>query len=140
MIGSLFRRQNKGRRVLDELPGFGTLVGSNTCISGEFEGTDNCVVNGVVEGNCNLDGVLLLSEGGRWNGSITAQNAVVSGTIEGDITIHMKLELTPTARIYGTISSAMIAIASGAIHEGEMHIEKGSDVIRFEEKRVSPEP
>jgi cytoskeletal protein CcmA (bactofilin family) len=64
---------------------------------------------------------------------------VVSGTIEGDITIRMKLELTPTARIYGTISSAMIAIASGAIHEGDMHIEKEADVIRFQEKRGSPD-
>lgn len=138
MKGALFRFRNRGRRVLDGVQGFGTLLGRETRLSGELEGTDSCIVNGVVEGNCRLDAVLLLNEGARWVGSITARNAVVAGTIEGDITVHEKLELTPTARVYGAISSARIAMAAGAVHEGEMRVASPSDIVHFEEKRALP--
>ena len=137
MRGLLFRYRNRGRRVLDDVQGFGTLLGSGTRLTGEFEGTDSCIVNGVVEGNCRLDAILLLNEGARWVGSLSVRSAVVAGTVEGDITVQEKLELTPTARVYGTISSARVAMAAGAVHEGEMRVASPSDIVRFEEKRAS---
>lgn len=138
MMGALFRYRNRGRRVLDDIPGFGTLLGRATRLTGELEGTDSCIVNGDVEGNCRLDAALLLNEGARWTGSITVRNAVVAGTIEGDITVQEKLELAPTARVYGAITSTRVAMAAGAVHEGEMRVARASDIVHFEEKRHSP--
>lgn len=137
MMESLFRRRNKGRRVLDEVTGFATLVGACARLSGHFEGTDNCIINGVVEGDCELAGMLVLGEQGHWRGNIMAANAVISGQVDGDIVTREKLELTSSARVYGAISSAAIAIASGAIHEGNIHMEQGPEVVRFQEKRKS---
>ncbi|HFD91980.1 MAG TPA: polymer-forming cytoskeletal protein [Gammaproteobacteria bacterium] len=137
MRGLLFRYRNRGRRVLDDVQGFGTLLGSGTRLVGELEGTDSCIVNGAVEGNCRLDAVLLLNEGARWTGSLNVRSAVVAGTIEGDITVQEKLELTPTARVFGAVSGAQVAMAAGAVHEGAMHVVSPSGVVHFEEKRVS---
>jgi len=137
MIESLFRRRNKGRRVLDEVAGFATLVSGHVRLRGHFEGTDNCIVNGVVEGDCELTGMLVLGEQARWRGNIVAANAVISGEVNGNIATSEKLELTSSARVYGAISSAAIAIASGAIHEGEIHMDRGPEIVRFQEKRKS---
>jgi cytoskeletal protein CcmA (bactofilin family) len=82
--------------------------------------------------------VLIVGEGGRWQGNIEADNVIVSGEVQGDIVVHNKLELTPTARVTGRISSPAIAVAEGAIHHGEVHMAKQADIVRFTEKRGGP--
>ncbi|MFQ5488732.1 MAG: polymer-forming cytoskeletal protein [Gammaproteobacteria bacterium] len=138
MMETLFGRRNKGRRVLDEVRRFDTLIGSDAQLQGVFEGSDNCIVNGVVKGDCRLQGVLVLGRQATWKGNIHVAHAIISGTVEGDIVVQRKLELTATARIQGSISSPAIAIADGAIHAGDVHMAGQPDIVRFEEKRKSP--
>ncbi len=137
MMETLFGRRNKGRRVLDEVRRFDTLIGPQAQLQGVFEGTDNCIVNGTVSGDCRLQGVLVLGQQGTWKGNIHVAHAIISGLVEGDIVVQCKLELTSTARIHGSIASPAIAIANGAIHEGEIHMEAAPAIVRFEEKRKS---
>lgn len=135
----LTRNRGKGRRVLDGVYNFTTLVGHETRFTGTIEGSDNYIINGTVEGNCKIDGAVVLSEQGRWIGNIHASNVVISGEVEGDITVTGKLELTASARVTGRITSPVIAIAEGAIHQGEIRMARDSDVVRFSEKRDSAE-
>ncbi len=138
MIKGLFGRRGKGRRVLDEVRRFDTLVGPRARLQGVFEGADNCIVNGHVKGDCRLQGVLVLGQQATWKGNIQAVHAIISGTVEGDVVVQRKLELTATARIHGAITSPVIAIAEGAIHEGEVHMTGRPGIVRFAEKRKSP--
>lgn len=131
----LTRNRGKGRRVLDGVHNFTTLVGHETRFSGLIEGSDNYIVNGTVEGDCRIDGAVVLSEQGRWIGNIQATNVVISGEVQGDITVTGKLELTPSARVAGRISSPVIAIAEGAIHQGEIRMTRAGEVVRYAEKR-----
>ncbi len=135
-IQALLRRQSlAGRRALDGVRSFTTLVGHDTHFTGTIEGKDNFIINGTVSGDCRIEGTVVLSEQGRWIGNIQADTVVISGVVEGDISVSGKLELTPTARVSGRISSPVIAIAEGAIHQGEIRMTREGEVSRFSEKR-----
>ena len=79
--------------------------------------------------------MVVLSEQGRWIGNITANSAVISGEVRGDITVREKLELTVSARVAGRITSPVLAIEEGAIHQGEIRMAREGEVVRFKERR-----
>lgn len=126
----------KGRRALDNVKQFTTLIGGGTRVTGALRGSENCIVNGTVEGNCEIDGTLVLGEQGRWHGNIFASMAIISGEVVGDIVAGEKLELSASARITGNITSPVVAMAEGAIHQGGIKMAReGSGVSSFQEKR-----
>lgn len=129
--------RGKGRRTLDSVKQFTTLVGTGTRLTGTLRGSENCIVNGTVEGDCEIDSMLVLGEQGRWHGNISAATAIISGEVTGDITVSDKLELSATARIAGNITSPVVAMAEGAIHQGGIKMTReGGSVSSFQEKRT----
>lgn len=136
----LKRGRGKGRRTLDGVQQITTLIGHDSRFIGRLEGSDNTIVNGTFEGDCDIDGVVVLSEQGRWIGNISAASAIVSGEVRGDITVREKLELTVTARVAGRITSPVIAIEEGAIHQGEIRMSREGEVVRFKERRQGEAP
>lgn len=125
----------KFRRLLDTVSGSPTFIGSGTSFSGDFSGVGHFVVCGFVEGNCRIDGPLSLAASARWKGDIHVKNVIIAGTVEGNVFADGKLELSSTAHVSGSITGASIAIAEGAVIEGEMHIRSNEEVKRFKEKR-----
>lgn len=135
-MSSLFSmNRGPGRRALDRAGNFTTLIGHGTRFTGRIEGGDNYLINGTVEGDCDIGGAIVLSEQGHWIGNIQAANVVISGEVKGDITVREKLELTASARVSGCITSPVIAIAEGAIHQGEIRMTREGEVTRFREQR-----
>lgn len=122
----------KGRRILDRVEGFATSVGPKTSFTGAMGGAGHCIVYGCVEGDCDIDGTLVIAEGGRWIGGIVANNVLIAGQVEGSLVAREKMEIISTAHIRGKLTSRMIAIAEGAVHEGELQMD---DVTRFADQR-----
>jgi cytoskeletal protein CcmA (bactofilin family) len=60
---------------------------------------------------------------------------LIAGTVDGDVTANDKMEIISTARIKGKITSAVLAIAEGAIHEGVVAVHGKPEVKRFKDKR-----
>lgn len=131
----LKRSRGKGRRTLDGVQQITTLIGHDSRFIGRLEGKDNTIVNGTFEGDCDIEGVVVLSEQGRWIGNIGASSAIISGEVQGDISVREKLELTHTARVTGRIVAPVIAIEEGAIHQGEIRMAREGEVVRFKERR-----
>lgn len=131
----LKRGRGKGRRTLDGVQQITTLIGHDSRFIGRLEGKDNTIVNGTFEGDCDIEGVVVLSEQGRWIGNIGASSAIISGEVQGDISVREKLELTHTARVTGRIVAPVIAIEEGAIHQGEIRMAREGEVVRFKERR-----
>src|SRR4030067_3704285 len=94
------------------------MIGADTVYMGVFQGKDNHIIYGEVQGECDLEGILVLGEGSRWKGNIRAANIVIAGRVEGDIQATNKLELAKTAHVRGKITTPVVAIARGAGHEG----------------------
>lgn len=127
------------RRTLDGVGDFSTLIGHDSLLSGMLKGSDNCIFNGTMDGGCALDGALVVGDGALWKGDIEAATVVVCGQVQGNITAREKVELTSTARVTGSITGPALAMAEGAVHQGEIHMARASDVLHFKEKRRSGE-
>jgi len=123
---------NKGRRSLDGVDGFTTSVGPGSVFTGTIGGSGHTIVLGRVEGSSELDGTLVIGEGGVWVGDVTAKNVTVAGRLEGSIVAHEKLEILSTAQIRGSLTSSVIVIAEGAVHDGDVHM---GEVKRFTDQR-----
>ncbi len=132
-------KRDKNRRTLDHVGQFTSMLGPQSVYKGAFQGKDNYIVYGEVQGECHIEGTLVLGEGGRWRGNIRAQNVVIAGQVEGDIQADSKLELARTAVVRGKISSPVVAIARGAVHDGSMSMTGQTQVTRFEDRRESAE-
>jgi cytoskeletal protein CcmA (bactofilin family) len=112
-----------------------TVIGAESVVVGNIRGAGQFVVAGEVHGDGELDGGLNLAVTGVWNGYIQAHQAIVAGKITGGLAVRDRLEIGYTAVIRGTVSARTIAIAKGAIVDGDIEVTSGEPMQEFEEKR-----
>lgn len=112
-----------------------TVIGAGSVIIGDLRGDGEYVISGEVHGDGELGGGLNLAATGIWNGHIQALEAVVAGKITGGLAVKGKLEIGYTAVIRGSVSARTIAIAKGAIVDGDIVVTSGEPMLEFEEKR-----
>ncbi len=123
------------RRLRDKSTGAATLINEGCKIIGTITGSGSFLINGQVDGDCELDGTVTLAEHGLWKGTIRAANVIVAGRVDGDIVAAGKVEITDSARITGTVSGEAIAVAEGAVVEGVMKTTGPAEPLEFVEKR-----
>ena len=129
--------ESKLRRLRDRSNGPATLISEGCKITGSITGNGDYMINGEVEGDCDLEGSVTLAERGSWKGTIRAGTVIVAGTIEGDVDARGNVEISETARINGSVSGESIAVAVGAVVEGVMRTNGKSEPVEFVEKRLS---
>lgn len=112
-----------------------TYIAASTKITGTLTGQGAYVFCGTVEGDCDITGPLTLAEGGLWKGTMKAVDIIVAGTVEGDVVAKQRVEISGTARITGSLAGNSIAVAEGAIIEGEIKVTSGEPLTTFQEKR-----
>lgn len=130
---------SKTRRLRDSARGPGTLISEGCRIEGIVTGNGDFMINGEVEGECDIDGSVTLAKGGFWKGIIRARSVIVAGTIEGDIIADGQVEISNTAKISGTVTGEAIAVAEGAVVDGVMKTTGRESPQEFVEKRKSGE-
>jgi cytoskeletal protein CcmA (bactofilin family) len=123
------------RRLRDRSSGTATLINEGCKISGLVTGTGDFLVNGEIDGDCDIDGTITLAPDGLWKGTIKAGNVIVAGHVEGDIVAGGNVEIADTARITGTVSGEAIAVAEGAVVDGVMKTTGPDRPTEFVEKR-----
>lgn len=123
------------RRIQDASTGVATYIAASTKIVGTITGQGAYVFCGSVEGDCDIDGPLTLAKSGRWRGMMKATDIVVAGTVEGDVVARQRVEIAGTARVTGSLSGLSIAVAEGAVIEGEIKVTSGEPPVEFQEKR-----
>jgi cytoskeletal protein CcmA (bactofilin family) len=106
------------RRIRDRAAGPTSFLASGTEIKGSISGEGGFVFSGRVEGDCQIDGVATLAEGGYWKGTLIARDVVIAGQVIGDVIAKQRVELAGSAEVTGSISGQSIAVAEGAVIEG----------------------
>lgn len=129
--------ESKHRRFRDRATGAPTLINEGCKITGVISGTGDYQVSGAVDGDCDIDGTVSLTRSGFWQGTIKAQDVTISGHVEGDIIAAGKVEIANSARITGTVTGEAIAVAEGAVVEGQMKTTGHAEPVGFIEKRSS---
>lgn len=125
------------RRFADRASGSPTFLGAGTTFIGDLECSGDLIIAGRVRGQGVVQGTLTLSLGGCWEGQVQARNAVIAGEADGGVVVDEKLEIRSTARIRGSVKARTIAIAQGAILDGDMAVTSANPIVHFEEKRSS---
>ncbi len=126
------------RRIQDSADGPTTYIAPGSKITGQLTGKGAYVFCGEVEGDCDIDGPVTLAAGGHWRGTLKAADVVIAGTVDGDVIAGQRVEIAGTARIAGSLSGQSIAVAEGAVIEGEIKVTSGKEPTRFAEKRADP--
>jgi len=124
------------RRILDSKHGATTFIAAATEIVGTIKGEGEYIFCGTVEGDCSIDGPVTLAAGGIWHGTMRGEDLIIAGEVEGDVIAAQRVEVSGTAKITGSLSGNSIAVAEGAIIEGEIKVTSGESPVLFEEKRT----
>ncbi|MDJ0793102.1 MAG: polymer-forming cytoskeletal protein [Woeseiaceae bacterium] len=127
--------ESKLRRIRDRAAGAPTLINEGCRINGMITGNGDVQVSGEVDGDCDVEGSVILARDGLWQGTIKATHVVISGHVEGDIIASGKVEISDSARITGTVTGEAIAVAEGAVVEGIMKTTVQAEPSEFVEKR-----
>lgn len=123
------------RRLRDRSDRKATLINQGCIITGSIRGNGNFLVNGEVNGDCDIDGTLTLAADSIWRGVIKASSIILSGLVEGDVIATGQVEITSSAKIIGTVSGEAIAVAEGAVVDGAVKTTGTAAPVEFVEKR-----
>lgn len=124
------------RRVRDQSSGPTTLIAEGCTITGSLAGDNDFLLSGTVIGDSTLSGIVTITPSGRWQGTLNARHVIISGSVDGDVIASGHLEIAATARIKGTVTGDMIAVAEGAVIEGNVKITgSAKSSNQFVEKR-----
>ena len=123
------------RRIQDVPNGPTTFIAPSTTIVGTITGQGPYVFCGTVEGDCDINGPLH-ARGGR------PVERYAEGYRRGRRRDRRgRRGCTParrdlgTARVTGSLSGNSIAVAEGAVIEGEIRVTSGAQPVTFQEKR-----
>jgi cytoskeletal protein CcmA (bactofilin family) len=110
-----------------------TVIGADSVFVGNLRGDGPFIVFGQVQGDGELGGDLNLAVNGQWLGNIRARHAVVAGRILGSLQVEGRLEIAQSAVIRGGVRARTIAIATGAIIDGEIEVTSAQPVMQLED-------
>lgn len=123
------------RRMQDTVAGPTTYITRETTIVGKVSGKGAYVCSGSIEGDCDIDGTLTITESGRWTGTLRATNVLIGGTITGDVIAAQRVEVAGSAKISGSVTGGEIAVAEGAVIDGDIRVTSAAAPKIFQEKR-----
>lgn len=125
------------RRISDRVNGSPTILAESVTFTGDLVVPGALVLSGSVRGDGQIGGTLSIARGARWEGQVRAKTAVVAGELIGSLDVAERLEVGSAAVIRGKVSARTLAIARGAVIEGDILVTSGDPIVQFEEKRES---
>jgi cytoskeletal protein CcmA (bactofilin family) len=94
-----------------------SIISADMTINGDFHGTGDLQVEGVVTGRIEVNR-LIVAEGGSVSGDVVAQDVRICGTLTGSVHSEM-VTLTSTARVTGDIYHNILAVEAGGQLDGQ---------------------
>lgn len=100
-----------------------TIIGASLKVKGNLQNEENIRIEGFVQGTVKTTKNLIIGERAVLEASVQAENALIAGELKGNIQVKERLEIAKTGRVYGDISTKILAIAPGAIFNGRSTME-----------------
>ena len=91
------------------------LLSEGTQITGDLHASNDIRIDGELKGKIFTKGRLVIGQMAKVEGEVNSPNVDILGTMEGNIVSTV---------FSGTIKAAYIAIESGAVFNGECHIQR----------------
>lgn len=95
-----------------------TVIGAGTEFVGDLKTKDTARIDGVIQGNIQSEGTVIIGTGGQVNGNIQAVEISVAGMIKGDLVAQNRIEILSSAHIEGNITTKSLCIDEHAVFQG----------------------
>jgi cytoskeletal protein CcmA (bactofilin family) len=95
-----------------------STIGPNTHIKGNIQGDGGLRVDGIIEGQIEITGNLVVTESAKVRAEIKANNISVSGAVQGNVTAT-RVEILDTGRVWGDLTVKSLLINEGAYFRGQ---------------------
>ena len=99
------------------------FIGKGLILRGEISGVGDVHVEGEFEGRITLTGTVLIREGAKVQGDVSATDIIVAGMVQGDIQASGRVELLPTCHLVGSVRSKVLTVQEGAAVKGNIMAE-----------------
>ena len=90
----------------------------NTFIEGDIRSKENIRINGVLNGNCVSEGMIVISPSGCVTGDISGKTILIKGVVFGKVKSAGKIHLTENSKVEGDCICQSIIIDTGAFLNG----------------------
>ncbi len=124
----MFKNGNQVKPSDNNSPDRLNRIVEGTEVRGNIKTESNIRIDGVLYGNLETRGRLVIGPAGLIKGEIVCMDADVEGSIEGNIRIANLLALRSTAKIQGNIQTGKIVVENGAEFDGNCKMSNGKDV------------
>jgi cytoskeletal protein CcmA (bactofilin family) len=102
-------------------------IGKSVQIFGEVKGSEDLIVDGVIEGTITLsESRLTIGPNAHVKANVSARDVVILGTLSGDISAGGRVELRAGANVKGDIRAGRLSIEENAILSGKVEL-SGTD-------------
>ena len=119
-------RADRGRQTEKNI----VNIGQSVVIKGELSGSEDLMIEGLVEGTIQLkEHVLTVGPNGRIEAQVYAKSIIILGEVTGNITASDKVDIHGS--VEGDIVSPRVTIAEGAHFRGSVDMQR---------KAVTPKP
>ena len=120
-----------------------SVIGSGVVWKGRLSGSGGVRIEGALDGDIKLQGLLVVGETGRVTcEELRANVVIVAGAVRGDIFAE-KLEIRSTGRVWGNVVTASFSTEEGAFLRGQVTMEEQveiGDEDSTESEEAEPEP
>ncbi len=87
-------------------------------IVGNITADSDFRIDGMIEGDLNCTGKVVIGEAGHIKGTVTCANAEILGLMEGKITCSQQLSLRANGKIVGDVHTKTLIVEPGAQFNG----------------------
>jgi len=118
-----------------------TVIGPNAHVRGDIQSDGGVRIDGILEGNIDLTGNLVIGEGAKLIAEINANNISISGAVKGNISGN-RVEILETGRVWGDLTINSLLLNEGAYLRGQttMHGDIEPPMIEPPKPRAAEEP
>ena len=87
-------------------------------IVGNITADSDYRIDGLIEGELNCSGKVVIGEAGKIKGTVICANAEIMGLLEGKIKCHQQLSLRTSGKIQGDVQTKTLIVEPGAQFNG----------------------
>lgn len=103
------------------------VLGNTVSIKGEITGSEDLIINGVVQGSVALGGfIVTIGTEGRVTADLYASEVEVEGSVEGDIVADDKITIRANGVVSGNIKAPRIVLEEGCQFKGSVAMDSDS--------------